>query len=271
MGKKQRFTQSNSIRKYYLRFKEFLFQSNFFYKNYLKLKGFNFSPKQPQNIPWMNTILKTMKDVKKSMEIIKNSKLKPHPNVIEKNWDSLIALNIILQNSDESSMILDAGGQKYSLVLHWLYQFGYNNLKVINLIFKERKKRGKIELIPGDLTKTPFPDNFFDIITCISVIEHGVNEVHYFKEMYRILKKGGLLITSTDFWENKIKINNIFAYSKPVFIYDKEKLLQLLNKGYNSGFKLFGSEIDLKCQDKVVFWRKVKLKFTFLIFCLQKI
>jgi ubiquinone/menaquinone biosynthesis C-methylase UbiE len=131
-------------------------------------------------------------------------------------------------------------------------------------------KRGKIEFIPGDLTNTDFPDNFFDIITCISVVEHGVNEEKYFKEMHRILKKGGLLITSTDYWESKLdKINN-FAYNNPVFVYDKESIQNLLKKAYNKGFKLFGPEIDLSCQDKVVHWKRFSLKFTFLIFCLQK-
>jgi len=248
-----------------------LLKHHFIYKQYLRLlKGFKFPPPIPKNVIWMNTTLKTKEEVELAIEIIKNLKLNLNSNILEKNWDSLIALNIILQNMDTNAVILDAGGQINSLILFWLYQFGYCNLKCLNLVFEKESKRGKIEFIPGDLTITNFPDNFFDVITCISVVEHGVNEEKYFKEMHRILKKGGLLITSTDYWENKLDRMDIFAYNNPVFVYDKESIQRLLKKAYNKGFRLLGPEIDLSCQDKVVHWKRIGLKFTFLIFCLQK-
>ena len=102
------------------------------------------------------------------------------------------------------------------------------------------------------------------------MIEHGVDEDKYFDEMNRILKKGGLLITSTDYWESKLDKVNKFAYNNLVFVYDKDSIQSLLRKAYNKGFRLFGPKIDLNCQDKVVHWKKVGLEFTFLIFCLQK-
>ena len=248
-----------------------LLKHHFIYKNYLRLlKGFKFPPPTPKKVLWMNTTLKTKEEVVLAIEIIKNLKLNLNSNILEKNWDSLIALNIILQNTDINAVILDAGGQINSLILLWLYQFGYCNLKCLNLVFKKESKRGKIEFIPGDLTNTDFPDNFFDVITCISVVEHGVNEEKYFKEMHRILKKGGLLITSTDYWESKLDKIIKFAYNNPVFVYDKESIQRLLKKAYNKGFRLLGPEIDLSCQDKVVHWTRLGLKFTFLIFCLQK-
>ena len=51
-----------------------------------------------------------------------------------------------------------------------------------------------------DLEKTGFQNNTFDFVTSLSVIEHGINIENYFKEMNRILKKEGLLLTSTDYW-----------------------------------------------------------------------
>ncbi|MFX1391954.1 MAG: hypothetical protein ACFFAH_00130 [Promethearchaeota archaeon] len=84
------------------------------------------------------------------------------------------------------------------------------------------------------------------------------------------LKKDGLLIISTDYWENKIDTSNNYAYNNPVLIHDKISINKLLNMAYNKGFKLFGPEIDLSCEDKIVKWGKFNLKFTFLIFSLQK-
>lgn len=251
--------------------KGYLLKYQFIYKNYLRLvKCFRFSSNIPNKIPWMNTTLKNREEVNLAIKIIKASKLNLHPNVPEKNWDSLIALKIITQNTNSSAKILDAGGEMNSSILFWLYQLGFSNLKCLNLQFKKRKKRGRIEFIPGDLTKTPFPNNYFDIVTCISVIEHGVDEVKYFEEMNRILKKGGLLITSTDYWESKIETGGKLAHNNPISIYDKDSVKRLLNNAFKSNFRLYGPEIDLSCQDKVVNWKMFNLEFTFLIFCLQK-
>lgn len=258
--------------KYLIRLeRNYFLKYNFLYRNYLRLvKGFKFSPKIPPKFSRINTTLKSKEEINLALKTIEKSRLNPHNTVIEKNWDSLIALNILLRNSDNKAAILDAGGEIDSLILSWLYQFGYNNLKCLNLVFKKKEKRGDIEFIPGDLTKTPFSDNFFDAVLCLSVIEHGVDEDKFFEEMNRILKKGGLLITSTDYWETKLEIIKKIAYNHPVYVYDKNSVKRLLDKAYSKGFKLFGSEIDLNCKDKVVHWKRIGLKFTFLIFCLQK-
>jgi len=263
--------QSISEKSFIKTIKNLLLKPHFLYKNYLRLlKGVRFSSKIVINIPWINTTLKSRQDLSLAIKTLKKSRLKLHPNVLEKNWDSLIALSVIIQNTDKSKMILDAGGERSSLILLWLYQLGYYNLKCMNLTFKKRTRRGNIEFIPGDLTKTDFPNNYFDAITCISVIEHGVDEDKYFKEMNRILKDGGILITSTDYWETRINTDNLVAYNNPVFVYDKDSVEKLLEKAYNNGFKLYGPDIDLECQDKVVTWKKFDLKFTFIIFCIQK-
>jgi len=46
----------------------------------------------------------------------------------------------------------------------------------------------------ADLTRTGFPDEFFDVIVCTEVIEHIYEYATVLKELKRILKKGGHLI-----------------------------------------------------------------------------
>lgn len=54
-----------------------------------------------------------------------------------------------------------------------------------------------IHLILGSITKADFLDNHFDLILCTEVIEHIANSFAAFKEMYRLLKPGGILVCST--------------------------------------------------------------------------
>jgi SAM-dependent methyltransferase len=44
----------------------------------------------------------------------------------------------------------------------------------------------------------PFPDNHFDVVVMWDVIEHLVNPVNGLKEVYRVLKSGGIVFISTD-------------------------------------------------------------------------
>jgi len=67
---------------------------------------------------------------------------------------------------------------------------------------------GKVQYHHGIMSDAPFPDNSFDRITCISVLEHILTpqepHAHYpcLKELKRILKPGGLLIVTVDYFIN---------------------------------------------------------------------
>jgi len=46
----------------------------------------------------------------------------------------------------------------------------------------------------GDISKSNYDDNYFDLITAFQVFEHIDNPNYFLKEVYRILKPGGFLI-----------------------------------------------------------------------------
>ena len=124
-----------------------------------------------------------------------------------------------------------------------------------------------------DLEKTNFNDNMFDFITSLSVIEHGVNIQNYFREMNRILKKDGILLTSTDYWPDKI-VNAVKTKHNPKHnpdnIFSREEIeTNIIKTAEQYGFVLI-EPIDFTYEDKVVHWDKTSLDYTFIFFAMKK-
>ena len=187
----------------------------------------------------------------------------------EKNWDHLAAISVILANTDPSARILDAGAEIYSNVLPALFLYGYHDLHGINLSFTDPTRRGPIRYIPGDLTHTPYADRSFDAIACMSVIEHGVPLDAYFREMYRLLKPNGLLITSTDYYPTPIDTRGQWEHGAPIKIFSQPEIEAALALARSAGFVETG-DIDLECEEKPIRWEKYGLDYTFLLFTLRK-
>jgi hypothetical protein len=228
-----------------------------------------FKPKGRPNAPWANAVLKKQEEVVASTAQVRSLGLPLVPEHT-KNWDTLAALDLILKTTGTNANIFDAGGARYSMILPWLFLYGYKNLIAENLDFQEPRHRGPIIYRHGDITKTDFHDNCIDAITCLSVIEHGVDLKAYFNEMSRILKPGGILITSADYYETPIDTLGQTAYGCPIHIFNKNEIIQALEIAKRCGLELI-SPLDLSSDEKVAYWKRFNLYFTFVIFSLRKV
>jgi len=187
----------------------------------------------------------------------------------EKNWDHLAAVSTILSQTLPGARILDAGSEIYSNVLPALFLYGYRDLHGINLSFTSPARRGPIRYIPGDLTRAPYPDGSFDAVTCMSVIEHGVPLELYFREMWRLLKPGGLLITSTDYYPKPIDTRGKSVHGAPIKIFSRPEIEAMLELAKSVGFQHTGP-LDLECWEKPIHWPQFGLDYTFVLFTLRK-
>ena len=220
------------------------------------------------NAPWANAVLRSQEEVDSAVEQVRKLGL-PLMSDLSKNWDSLAALNIILKNTCKDAKIFDAGAELYSVILPWLFLYGYKNLVGGNLVFDKKIKRGPIVYRRSDITRTGYSSNTFNAVTCLSVIEHGVDLRSFFKEMSRILKSNGMLIISMDYYETPIDTKGLSAYGVPIHIFTKEEVTKVLATAKEFGLVPVGP-IDLTCSEKVVLWKKYELRFTFLTISLQK-
>lgn len=78
----------------------------------------------------------------------------------------------------------------------------------------------KVRFVAGSLDKLDFEDNTFDIVYCISVLEHTDNYDKILNEFKRVIKNGGLLIITFDIG---ISINH------KLNIENSNRLLSLIN------------------------------------------
>lgn len=121
----------------------------------------------------------------------------------------------------------------------------------IDLAYPENAVVGEIELFKGDLMQTPFEDNSFDLISCLSVVEHAVDLDKLAKECARLLRSGGKLFVSFDYWPEKLMTKGVWLYNLEWNILSKEDVEKMVSLFNENGLEL-SSDIDWTVQDAVI-------------------
>lgn len=215
---------------------------------------------------WRNRALQSEPEVDEAITELTRIGLVPHPDR-PKNFDHLVALGEILSHTGADANILEMGAATYSPLLVWLYQYGYRNLNGIDLTHGEPTKRGPIRFERMDLQHTAYPDASFDAIACMSVIEHGVDVAAYLAEARRLLRPGGILVTSTDYWPEPLATEGKTAYGVPVHVFTEPEVRALLQIAERAGL-VTEQPVDLSSRDKVVHWARMDLDYTFVVLTL---
>ena len=120
----------------------------------------------------------------------------------------------------------------------------------IDLLLEDKMENG-IEYLKGDLMHTPFADESFDFITCLSVIEHQVDFVAFAKEVSRLLMPGGKLIVSFDYWHPRKGLGARKLYGLNWEILDRQEAENLIKDCKAEGLELT-SDVDWTLKDQVI-------------------
>lgn len=131
------------------------------------------------------------------------------------NWgDFVAALNTFHLQKDAKVLDLGCGnGRVYELLKDMGVQ--YYGLDISQELVKLAKKSvPKGHFVVGDLLKTPYKDNEFDLIICMATLHHIPSKSarnDALREIYRITKPGGnILITIWYFWNKHFYVKQIF-------------------------------------------------------------
>jgi SAM-dependent methyltransferase len=232
--------------------------------------GASFQPRRPGDVwrTWANASLRTSVEVDRAVAEVEACGLPAHKDR-PKNWDLIVALGAIIERTSETGSVLEMGATQYSRLLPWLYLYGYRHLRGIDLVYDGPTQLGPIRYERMDLTATSYPDASFDAIACLSVIEHGVDLDAYLREAARLLRPGGILVTSTDFWCEPVDTRGQEAYGGLIRIFAPADIDRCLERAAGHGLTAAGP-VDLGCDERVVHWERFGLDYTFLNFILIK-
>jgi SAM-dependent methyltransferase len=101
----------------------------------------------------------------------------------------------------------------------------------------------------------------------MSVVEHGVDVPRFFSECARILRLGGLLVLSTDYWPEPIDLGGLTRFGSADRIFDEVGVLQLCETASTHGLHVSGN-LELDVADAVI--ESDGFRFTFLMLVFER-
>ena len=202
----------------------------------------------------------------------------PLHSTAQKNWDHALLLNA-LKSVSHDSPIIDLGCDE-GLTLNFLSAAGYGNLYGLDLniswraraaqlvrMWRRRSLKPTYHLGRASITQTPFEAGRFAAAFSVSTIEHGVEKTAFLKEAARILKPGGLLFVTTDYWNERIPVPDGFrAYGQSWEVASRDDIAQFLKSAAAVGLSPSASCEIPACSQKTVRWGDVEYTFIAMLF-----
>ena len=191
-------------------------------RKYHQLKSLIQYPYYEQAGKSMCKILKTQKEIEECSRFLHQRGFESH-GLKCKDWDLATIIPEIIEGN-----FLDMGSSDSFILKNLILKKISGELHGIDLREPINPLRG-VKYSMGDLLNTKFPDNYFKNITCLSVIEHEVDFHRFAVEASRLLKIGGKLFVTFDYWNPKV-ISQIKLYDLSWQPLDKQLVVDLITE-----------------------------------------
>ncbi len=225
-------------------------------------------------------VLQTAAEVSRAEERARRLGL-ARPPVRAKYWDNLLAIDAL--QGLEQQPVVDLGCRS-GIILTWLHQRGFHHLAGCDLRapwppVRGSLRRGRLrDALAGaamygrhrsrmrraPVEATGFPDAHFAAATSMSVIEHSVPLQPFFAETFRILRPGGLLVISTDYWPEAVATGGGQWNDRADIIFDRSGIHSILETARGAGFVTPAPLLEVT--DPVVRWAGRAYTFAYLTF-----
>jgi 2-polyprenyl-3-methyl-5-hydroxy-6-metoxy-1,4-benzoquinol methylase len=207
-----------------------------------------------------------------------------------KAWDNLFAVDAVREAGvGQEEPIADLGCRS-GILLTWLDQLGYrclygcdlrlplpplrSALATANMGTALRGARAYLRhrsrLAVAPVEDTGFPGRAFAVVTAMSVIEHGVDTGRFLAEAARLLRPGGALIVSTDYWPHGIDTRGLKRFAQTQRgdrVFSTDDIQNFLREAEAYDLRLLG-EPDLAAEIPLI--ESDGLRYTFIVFQLTR-
>jgi SAM-dependent methyltransferase len=214
------------------------------------------------------SVLQSWSEVGDAIHFLSGRHYRRHINPM-KCWD-LRLISVMVDDLDRSERVADLGAATLGGV-RLLHQMGFRRIVGFDLEFTvfdralqmrdwlgdsaraRRPTRPPYRLRKGDLLKTGLSDGSLGAVICLSVIEHGVDLPRFFAEMARVLRPGGRLYVSTDYWEPKLDTGGRKMFGLPWTVFCRRDIEAAIEIAAKVGLVVDEwSPADLSCDEAVV-------------------
>ncbi|HRG37128.1 MAG TPA: methyltransferase domain-containing protein [Bacteroidia bacterium] len=195
----------------------------------------------------LNKFLQSRAEVNQCTDDIIRAGLKTH-GISVKDFD----LRHIIPYLKDGDGFLDLGAAGSFIVHnHVLLNLKGKRCAIDLVDVAEHDRTSGVEYFKGSLMNTPFENESFSQITCLSVIEHEVFYDKFAKEVGRLLKKGGDCFISFDYCPEKLDTSKTKLFDLSWNILSRENVLELVEEMKKEGMHLT-SEIDWTTSEMVI-------------------
>lgn len=190
-----------------------------------------------------------------------------------KHWDNLLAVDAL---ATTAGPVADLGCRSGQLLM-WLHQLGRRELYGCDVRWpwppvKKALQQGQLRtataatrMYLGNARNmrraraedTGFPTGAFGAVASMSVIEHHVDTPRFFAEAARLLRPGGVLAVSTDFWPAG-------GANETGVVFSDSDVERLLEEAESVGFVTPRRPLDLDVSERVI------KDYTFLFLAFEK-
>lgn len=235
-------------------------------------------------------VLQSERQLETAIAAARAAGLCPSP-VRSKHWDNLKAVRLIEEVAPDRGAPIADLGCRGGILLTWLWQRGFRDLSGCDLRLPVPPLRGAASagqwstvlaglrmyiasrrtMVRAPVERTTLPGARFRVVTCMSVIEHGVDVGAFLKEAARLLVPGGTLIVSTDYWPTPIPTGGLKRFSETWgtdVIFDSDEMVALCRQAEAAGFASL-TPLELSVTTPVV--RGSGLAYTFIFLAFRKI
>ena len=184
-----------------------------------------------------------------------------------KSWDVALFARVLTESFPSTAAILDVGsvGSELPWTLHLA---SFRNLLGCDVDPKVRKMpfAGSIGYHVGEMHNIGLADGTLDAITAVSTVEHGVDIPAFLRTAAVLLRPGGMLCISTDYWPEKISTDGLFPFGMPWTIFSELEIERLIAEAADVGLALNDCAQIPPADEAPVSWNGKQYTFIALVF-----